>query len=382
MRIVFFTRRHGPAVGGVETYIQCLARAVAGLGHHPVVVTGAHRPGLDEHEVVDGIEVYRYPAYRSPLRAWSRLMRMGSLFARADVVHVSDTAVLEYYYRMLAWRFVRTPVFLTRHGMSMAYPVPQSEKARARRSLDWVHGVAHDGLFIEKWLGVTPDCTPDQGLFPEADDIAPTPEPSVDRAVFIGRLEQDSGIGTYLEALDILQRRHGVTLHLDVYGDGTELPRLRRYAAEHRLAVSFKAACPDARARLVDGAFALVTGRMAIQEAMARRRLVIAVYDNPLKRDYLTAERFSPYLLAGGSAEAISDHLIYYRRRPGARRAMIERAYAYARTLSWPTTAEAYCRLWRAAPRRVMPPSWSQRMKTARALVRERRGNMPLAIRR
>ena len=39
-----------------------------------------------------------------------------------------------------------------------------------------------DGHFIEKWLGVRPDCVPDQGLWPEADDIPEVPEPPPDSA--------------------------------------------------------------------------------------------------------------------------------------------------------------------------------------------------------
>lgn len=374
MRIILFTRRHWPSVGGVEKYIQRLAQALAGLGHDPMIITGAHRDGLPPRELVDGIPVHRYPAHRSPARAWYHLMRMSPLFAQADLVHVSDTAVLEYYYRMLAWRFPDKPLFLTRHGMSYICPVPQREIARAKRTLNWVDGIVHDGVFIEKWLKVEPDCVPNQGLWPEADDIRPAPDPPPDSAVFVGRLENDSGIWIYLNALKLLQHQHNTVIKLDVYGDGTQTEKLKQFTHQHQLPVAFHGWREDAQKRIVDGAFAFVAGRMAMQEAMARRRLVVAAYVDPLKRDYVCGEPFSPFLVSGGDAESIANHLLQYLSDQNARSQLVSRAFEYARQLSWRKTALAYCDLWRRAPRRkARTRSTISRVRLASSLWRERR---------
>jgi len=378
MRVILFTRRHAPSVGGVEKYIQRLAQALIRLGHDPLIITGAHKEGLPPRELVDGVPVHRFPAHRSPIRAWLHLMRMAPLFRQADVVHVSDTAMLEYYYRMIAWRFPNKPLFLTRHGMSYIHPVPQGEKDRARRTLGWVDGVIHDGLFIEKWLGVKPDIVPDQGLWPEADDIQQVPEPSPDSAVFVGRLNKDSGIGIYLNAAAILKKCHNMTLKLDIYGDGDQRELLEAFARDNAVAATFHGWRPDAQEHITDGAFAFIDGRMAIQEAMARKRLVIAAYVDPLKRDYVLGEPFSPHLVAGGDAETIANHVLHFSRDHDARRTLVEKAFAHARTLSWRKTALAYCDLWRTAPRRQQRRQWLiSRMMLARSLARERRLAQP-----
>ncbi|MCH7604164.1 MAG: hypothetical protein IIB54_15510, partial [Planctomycetes bacterium] len=111
-------------------------------------------------EVYESVPIHRFPQYRSPLRARWRILRHIDLLHRADVIHVSNTHMLEYFWRMVGCLVSRRKVFLTRHGMSYIHPVPAWEKRRAVRSLDLTAGVVHDGAFIEKWLGVEPDLCP------------------------------------------------------------------------------------------------------------------------------------------------------------------------------------------------------------------------------
>ena len=154
MKIVFVTYRYWPAVGGVEKYMHRLSQALIAKGHRVDLVCAAHEDGLPASEVHEGVHVHRFPAHRSPMRCWFDLMMKRRLFCDADVIHISDTLVLEYFYRMLAWTMPNKPLFLTRHGMSYTYPVPEQEKARARRTLNLVDGIIHDGEFIEPMLGV------------------------------------------------------------------------------------------------------------------------------------------------------------------------------------------------------------------------------------
>ncbi len=373
MKIALFVHRYWPDVGGVEKYVHRLARALQCMGHRVRVIAGAHRPGLASCEVHDGVEVYRFPAYRSPARAWLHLMRVRWVFRQADVIHVSNTHVLEYFYRMVAWTLPRQPVFLTRHGMSYTCPVPESEKARARRSLELVQGVIHDGCFIEPWLGVSPDAAPDQGLYPEADALPHEPEPPPTRATFVGRLDRDSGIAVYVDAIAELRDRHGLTVRLDVYGGGGLADELRARVERDDLPIVFHGWQEGAQARLTDGCFAFVAGRLAMQEAMARRRLVVAAYADPLKRDYVCGEPFSPYLVSGGDATTIAAKVAHYATSDAERRALVDAAYAHARTLNWRRTAEAYVKIWRDPPRPDVSLSWPQRARLAWKLAKEQR---------
>ncbi len=281
------------------------------------------------------------------------MLRNLGLFVRADVIHVSNTHMLEFFWRMVGFLVSRRKVFLTRHGLSYIHPVPEWEKRRAKRSISLVAAVVHDGEFIGKWLGLEPDLCPNQGLSPPADELPFVPEPPPTgetglpgSAAFIGRIEPDSGIRIYIDAVEILVRDMGRPFHLDVYGDGSLLPSLRERVDRADLPVTFHGRVANAQDRLVEACFAFIDGRMAIQEAMARRRLVLAGYTDPLKRDYVAGEPFSPYIVTASSGAELADQVAYYIDHPKKRHALIERAHLHARTLTWSRTAEAYTSLW------------------------------------
>jgi glycosyltransferase involved in cell wall biosynthesis len=371
MKIVLFVYRYWPDVGGVEKYIHRLAKALVENHHDVRIVVPAHRPGLPSHERHDGIEVYRFPGYRSPLRAWWHLLRLRGLFRWADVIHVSNTHVLEYFYRMVAWWLPHKRLFLTRHGMSYTFPVPEQEKARARRSRELVDGVIHDGCFIGRWLEVVPDAVPDQGLYPEAQDLPVAFEPPPKTATFVGRLDPDSGIEIYIDTIAVLRDRYNLPISLNVYGGGTLEADLRERVKRLELSVVFHGWQPDAQEHIADGCFAFVAGRMAMQEAMARRRLVVAAYVDPLKRDYVEGEPFSPYLVSGEDAETVAERVAHYATHEAERRALVERAYAHSRTLTWRRTAKEYERIWTQPPRPRAPMAFMSRLRLAWQLRRE-----------
>lgn len=346
MKIVFFVHRYWPVVGGVEKYIHELAKALLAMGHSIDVVSGATQEGLGEQEVHEGVRIHRFPALRSPLRARWWLMKKMGLFRRAEVVQVSNTHMLEYYWRMIGFLCDRRKVFLTRHGMSYVFPVPESEKRRAVRSLKLAAGVIHDGEFIEKWLGVKPDLCPDQGLSPPADELEPVPCPPLTSAVYIGRIEPDSALRVYIDAVRVLATEWKRPFELHVYGDGSLAPALREQVRKEQLPVHFHGWTPDAQRHITESCFAFIDGRMAMQEAMARRRLVLAAHVDPLRCDYVGTEPFSPYLVSAANGAEIARQVAYYIDHPSAHEALVERAFQHARTLTWQRTASAYLQFW------------------------------------
>ena len=93
MHCVYFP----PEVGGLESHIYYLCRALAAKGHRVEVVTSRSLPDVPEHEIMDGVEVWRtwFPA-RNPL-GWA-LHALGSTpklmerARRADILHAQDIA--------------------------------------------------------------------------------------------------------------------------------------------------------------------------------------------------------------------------------------------------------------------------------------------------
>ena len=63
MKILFVLEYYEPHIGGVETLFKSLAHQLVQKGHEITVVTNRYDAKLSAHEVIDGVEVYRYRFY-------------------------------------------------------------------------------------------------------------------------------------------------------------------------------------------------------------------------------------------------------------------------------------------------------------------------------
>ena len=114
MHCVYFP----PEVGGLESHVYYLCRALVERGHRVSVVTSRSMRGLAEREVLDGIDVWRtwMPA-RNPfgwmLHAACSTPRLGQLARGADVIHAQAMqSVLPGY---VAKRAADAPLVATWH---------------------------------------------------------------------------------------------------------------------------------------------------------------------------------------------------------------------------------------------------------------------------
>jgi alpha-1,3-mannosyltransferase len=118
MQITHVVRQFAPGVGGLETFVMCLAREQQRQGHQPLVVTlnrlfGAAGTSLPAQEVIDGVEVRRVPfvgSNRYPI-APGVLRHVRD----ADLIHVHG---VDFFADFLAHTgFVhRKPMVLSTHG--------------------------------------------------------------------------------------------------------------------------------------------------------------------------------------------------------------------------------------------------------------------------
>ena len=59
MRVLIALTYYRPHYSGLTIYVERLARALAGLGHHITILTSRFDPQLPAHENVDGVEIFR-----------------------------------------------------------------------------------------------------------------------------------------------------------------------------------------------------------------------------------------------------------------------------------------------------------------------------------
>jgi glycosyltransferase involved in cell wall biosynthesis len=301
MRILMITPSFHPVIGGVETHVRRVSECLAARGHQITVLTHSDEPGDAE---LGPLTIHRLPR-TNWWRAWQASRPH---IAAADIVHCHDAYSFLHFYLPSCYLGPRRPVFATFHGYE-SYPI-RSEALRWRA---FVRRRVKDALcmgeFICRWYGTKCAAVSYGGVDPGERP----PLPQRPGALFIGRLAEDTSIMFYLHALALLKSDRGRTLPLTVLGDGPMRQPAEMYAKAQRLDTRFLSAVPNPDEYLALADVAFVSGYLSIWQALAARRLVFAVYENELKRDYLTCfPEADKVMMISGEADELADQLLHY----------------------------------------------------------------------
>jgi glycosyltransferase involved in cell wall biosynthesis len=338
LKVLMLTPSYLPRVGGVERHVQYVCRELVACGLQVRVATPRWHTDWSAAEVVEGVQVIRLDR-----RTWAGQRQLAPLVAWADVVHTHDAYPFLKYYLPFRLLCRQVPVFVTFHGYER-YPIPLEAKL-LRRAVEWLtRGSICAGAFIPKWYGCRCTHITHGGV-----DCPPYWAGEKAGAVFVGRLEPDTGFLDYLHALRLLKQQHGLTLPLEVCGEGSLRARGAEVAAASQLEVTFHGLVEDVLPYLCRAQFAFVTGLLGILEAMACGAVVLAVYDNPLKKDYLRLFPGAPYMIIAHSAAALAAELQALLTNPDRQAQLARQAYEFAKSQTWRRVAELYLDLYAGA---------------------------------
>lgn len=349
MRIVMLTEHFSPHIGGVEKHVLNLCGELARKGHTVSVLTRRYHPALAVEEFLGPLRVLRFPspqAARARRGAeWAGLLRYLPLLLEADVVHVHDhTPFLRWYlpFRIL---LARKPVYVTFHGYEGSVPPALRDRIGHKCVERLTRGNICVGSYLEKWYGTRSNAITYGAVRAPVEVASPVGR----NIVFIGRLEPDTGIMTYLEAMPMIQQLWKHPLKLIVCGEGSLREHVIEFANNHSLDVEVLGAVPDPTHWIRQSRYVFVSGYLGILEAMICRRIVFAVYDNPLKRDYLCMMPGAENrLILSGSPEELARGFRDVSENSDRERSLIEQAYAFACEQTWERLAETYLDLYRS----------------------------------
>ncbi len=238
MHCVYFP----PEVGGLESHVFYLCRALAHMGHRVAIVTSKSQGGLPSHEVMDRVEVYRtwFPG-RNPvgwgLHAMFSTPRTAALARDADILHAQ--AFASVVPALVARRGREQPVVTTWHT---SHFLMRAESAfwrpifgRMIRAAD--HNLAASREIAEVGMRIAPDrrVEPltngvDTDRFGPGEPGLPATDDGRRRIVVPRRLFEKNGVEFAIRALPIIARHHDVEMLF--VGDGPERARLEGLAGE------------------------------------------------------------------------------------------------------------------------------------------------------
>lgn len=345
-RVLMIAERLPPAIGGVEQHIAGLAGELAKRGYQLSFVAPAHVSGLPSSEPLQQGMVWRiphHPASRGRYgQAWRWWYQHRSLLQQADLIHCHDVYALLHWLGPMRWLVPRTPVYLTYHGYEMAYPIPHRAWWYRWASRYLVQDSLAIGHFIAQWFPVRPRFTTYGAVtLPEH----PTPLPDEPRALFVGRLAEDTGLELYLRGVGLWQRQTGRVLPVTVCGDGPLRPQLTQIAQDENIQADFLGWVDDPTPHWQRATIALVSGYLSMLTAMAYQRPVLSVYHTPIKESYLRLIPGSAKIIRIASSIGQISRILqeWDERRPDSQ---IAAAYFFACHHSWANLAALYEQLW------------------------------------
>lgn len=209
-RVLVTTHAFAPAIGGIESVAEELARGLQAAGHEVVVVTTT--PGGD----VEGLRVVRGPGPIALLR----------LARRSDAVLQVNVSLRTLWAPLLLRRRV---VCLVATWLRRADGSVGRQERLKRAALRHTRVVAPSAA-VAAHLGLPAEVVP-HGVRVERFAVSPgaAPGPRDRDVVVVGRLVSDKGVADLVDAVAELGRR-GRPVGLTVVGDGPERAALERQA--------------------------------------------------------------------------------------------------------------------------------------------------------
>ncbi len=368
MTILFLTRLFYPHIGGVEKHVMEISKRLVARGHKVIVITeelsnlhhsitnviparrfeeastlgvnaGIQKKHIDE---INGIEVIRIPIGHEDsfkkFRIWKSIWEIRKIIKNADIIHCHDVF---FWYMPFRFIFPLKRVYTTFHGYE-SYPISRKAIIIRKISEKLSFGNICIGDFIKKWYGTRPDFVSYGAVeIPKLSLRGAKRRSNLSQlsALFIGRLDDQTGIRAYNEAFKLLRKKYPKFEFL-VVGDGPDKNLLDKKAK----AIGFQ---KNPEQYFQNYRFAFVSRYLSILEAMAGKRLVFAVYDNPVKEDYLKMAPFAKFIII----ENTPKHLAYQAEKiinnPNIEQKMVKEAHDWVKKQTWEEMTGIYLNLWK-----------------------------------
>jgi glycosyltransferase involved in cell wall biosynthesis len=345
MNILFLTRLFYPHIGGVEKHVEQLSKQLIAQGHHITIITEspADTPAKPQ-ETYHNIQIYRIPYYKDSklkkLKLWQWLWHHRRLIFQANIIHCHDVFFWYLPFRLI---FPHKPVYTTFHGYE-SYPIPPGAQTMHKIAELLSRGNICVGQFISKWY-TTKATIVTYGAVdipPDSKDKKVTPH----SAVFIGRLDEQTGILDYAESIKII--RHSLPdFQFTIVGDGALKEKVQKTIQTTKtMQNKFEDFQKNPEKYFYTNHFAFVSRYLSILEAMAAKRLIFALYDNPLKEDYLKMTPYAQNIIIAATPDKIAEKVEYFLKHPEKEKKLIEKNYTWVRQQTWQHMAELYLNLW------------------------------------
>lgn len=359
MKVLFLTPRFYPEIGGVEKHVLEVSQELIKRGFEisiltekPVNYQSVKVSDKDMHEVkrshISGktkfsnfqkLNIYRLnfgKAGRLKLfRIWKQMWKNRKLIHDADIIHCHDVFI---WYFPLRFLYPRKKVFTTFHGWEGIYPPRSSAKLIRKVAEKLSRKNICIGRYIEKWYGTHADEISYGAVRISNFKYHISNETNAKkRILFVGRISEDNGIKIYAECLKKLRNKK-VDFEFSAVGDG---PLKQEFEAFHKVYGFVE----NSQKYIQQADIIFTSSYLSILESLAHNKLVISVFHNPLKKDYLTLTSFKNNIIITNSSDVIVDKILQFMNNKKVDTQLSQGAI-WAREQTWEVLTQQYITLW------------------------------------
>lgn len=362
MTIVFFARYFYPHIGGVEKHVAEVGERLAEKGHRVIVISeNPQTPHSNTKQSksssatptgkAKSIESYNIDAgnegFLKKFRIWKQLWGYRKLIEKADVVHCHDVF---FWYLPFRFLYPSKKVYTTFHGYEGNTIPGKRAKVMHKLSEKLSKGNICIGKFLEKWYGTKATYV----TYGAAESIKDKTEnlkkkwnknAISNEMVFLGRLEEETGIMKYLKAFKIITEKYP-KLKLIVLGDGALRGKAVEFTKENGLNVEFRGFITNTNEFLLRTNFVFTSRYLGILESLVGKNYVLSTYNSLIMRDYLTDTPFKEFISISPNAEEIASDFIKHFEDSILTDAVVKTGFEWARGQTWEKMTEIYLSLW------------------------------------
>jgi len=359
IKVLFFSRLFYPHIGGVEKHVLEISKLLVKRGYSITVITEQYDSQLSTEDEIEGIKIVRINTGKDnwfkKFRIWKEIFKKRKLLQDADVIHTHD---IFFWYLPFRFLFPTKKVYVTFHGYE-GNTIP-GFKAKFMHKIAEVlsKGNICVGDFLKKWYGTKPDYVIYGGIKisnfkSQVSNKYKIQNPRLDSAkrakykiLFVGRLEEETGIMEYLKALKILKKKK-YKFEIIILGDGSLRKKAENFSKKNKINAKFKGFVEKPENHFSDTDFVFASRYLGILEALAYRKFVFAHYNNSIKKDYLEMSPFAKFISISNDCEGLSLQIEYFLENMKKKEAMLGEGFSWVKDNTWYDVTSLYLRLWK-----------------------------------
>lgn len=331
MNIVHICPSFFPHGGGVETHVAEVSKELCHRGFEVTIITKSHENHLPEIDSLADISIWRLPTNSAKKTTWFWMWQHRSLVVQADVIQVHDV----WWWLIPVLPFVWRKLHITFHGWETEWPIRWQAKLH-RLIASWTaRTTLHVGAWIQEFYWDKPTAITYGGTL-----LTPAIKQAIkpDQFVFVGRLAEDTGVKQVCQFIAALKKMKPTTT-ITWVGDGP----LRSDCQNYGQVVGW---VTEPQKYTASAQVVIASSYLSILDAQSQGKLVVALFDNPLKERYLETYPGVKWMLMGNQPEELAFELYQLLADKTKLTKYLQGMATFVHAQTWAKVTDVYEQLW------------------------------------